>query len=242
MRADMFLVDKGLASSRQKAKELIETGSVTANGQLVKKPSQTIQSNAAITIDSPLTDWVSRGALKLLGGLEAFPHISLEGKIAVDLGASTGGFTQVLLRKGAQHVFAIDVGHGQMAPHLADDSRVTMHEKCNARDLSQHHITLPVDIIVCDVSFISLVLALPAAMDMALPGAHMIALIKPQFEVGRQGLDKGGIVKDDALRAGAVTKIQDFMESKNWQVLGTTASPVKGPDGNQEYLMAAVKR
>jgi len=242
MRADMLLVEKHLAQSRQKAKELIETGAVTADGIIVKKASQTIKTSAQITIDSPLQNWVSRGALKLLGGLEAFPQISVQDKVCVDLGASTGGFTQVLLAKGAKHIFAVDVGHGQLSDKIAKSPRVTSLEKTNARSLSRNEVPEPFEVIVSDVSFISLTLALPPAMVLAQSGAGLIALIKPQFEVGRDGLDKGGIVKNAALRQQAVDDITAFLRDADWDVLGTTTSPITGPDGNVEYLIGAIKR
>ena len=242
MRADMLLVEKHLAQSRQKAKELIETGAVTADGVIVKKASQTLKPSALITIDSPLQNWVSRGALKLLGGLEAFPQISVQDKVCVDLGASTGGFTQVLLAKGAKHIFAVDVGHGQLSDKIAKSPRVTSLEKTNARSLSRNEVPEPFEVIVSDVSFISLTLALPPAMVLAESGAGLIALIKPQFEVGRDGLDKGGIVKNAALRQQAVDDITAFLRDADWDVLGTTTSPITGPDGNVEYLIGAIKR
>ena len=242
MRADMLLVEKHLAQSRQKAKELIETGAVTADGVIVKKASQTLKPSALITIDSPLQNWVSRGALKLLGGLEAFPQISVQDKVCVDLGASTGGFTQVLLAKGAKHIFAVDVGHGQLSDKIAKSPRVTSLEKTNARSLSRNEVPEPFEVIVSDVSFISLTLALPPAMVLAQSGAGLIALIKPQFEVGRDGLDKGGIVKNAALRQQAVDDITAFLRDADWDVLGTTTSPITGPDGNVEYLIGAIKR
>lgn len=241
MRADMVLVEKHLAASRQKAKELIETGAVKADGVAVKKASQTLSLSAIIEIDSPLQGWVSRGALKLLGGLEAFPLLSVKGRICVDLGASTGGFTQVLLAQGAQHIYAVDVGHGQLSPKIAKSPRVTSLEKTNARALTAHIVPEAFSVIVSDVSFISLTLALPPAMALAEKGAWLMALIKPQFEVGRDGLDKGGIVKDEALRLQAVKGVTDFIVAQGWQVLGTTQSPIKGPDGNVEYLIAALK-
>ena len=242
MRADMLLVEKHLAQSRQKAKELIETGTVTADGVIVKKASQTLTPSAHIIVDSPLQNWVSRGALKLLGGLEAFPQITVANKVCVDLGASTGGFTQVLLAHGAQHIFAVDVGHGQLSPKIAKSPRVTSLEKTNARSLSRDALPDPFSLIVSDVSFISLKLALPASLDLAETGAGLIALIKPQFEVGRDGLDKGGIVKNAALREQAVDDITDFLIAAKWDVLGTTTSPITGPDGNVEYLIGAIKR
>lgn len=241
MRADLLLVEKHLAQSRQKAKELIETGAVSADGALVKKASQNLSHKAQISVSSPLQEWVSRGALKLLGGLAAFPQIPIKDKIAVDIGASTGGFTQVLLAKEVGHVFAIDVGHGQLSAKIAKSPRVTNIEKCNARHLSQKEVPQAFQLIVSDVSFISLTLALPPAMALAEEGAYLLALIKPQFEVGRSGLDKGGIVKDEALRTQAVSRIKTFVTEQGWSVIGTCQSAITGPDGNIEYLICAQK-
>ena len=242
MRADLVLVEKNMADSRQKAKELIETGTVKADGVLGKKASQTLSLSAQITIDSPLQNWVSRGALKLVGGLSSFPQITVRDKVAVDLGASTGGFTQVLLSQDVRHVYAIDVGHGQLSPKIAKSPRVTSLEKCNARYLSAADIPEPFDLIVCDVSFISLKLALPPAMSLAKRGAGLIALIKPQFEVGRDGLDKGGIVKNEDLRLSVIEDIKAFISAQDWELHGTITSPITGPDGNVEYLIGASKR
>ena len=242
MRADLVLVEKNMADSRQKAKELIETGTVKADGVLVKKASQTLSLSAQITIDSPLQNWVSRGALKLVGGLSSFPQITVHDKVAVDLGASTGGFTQVLLSQDVRHVYAIDVGHGQLSPKIAKSPRVTSLEKCNARYLTAEDIPEPFDLIVCDVSFISLKLALPPAMSLAKRGAGLIALIKPQFEVGRDGLDKGGIVKNEELRLSVIEDIKAFISAQGWEIHGTITSPITGPDGNVEYLIGANKR
>ena len=242
MRADKWLVEQQLVASRQKAKELIETGAVRANGEIVKKPNQSLSPDAAITIDSPLQDWVSRGALKLIGGLETFAHISASDKICLDLGASTGGFTQVLLSKGASRVYAVDVGHGQLADSLRSEAKVHNFEKINARHLNETQVPDDFQLIVCDVSFISLKLALAPALSMAQKGCQLLALIKPQFEVGRAGLDKGGIVKDDDLRAQIVQEISSWVSAQGWQVFGVNDSPITGPDGNHEYLIAAEKR
>ena len=242
MRADKWLVEQQLVASRQKAKELIETGAVRANGEIVKKPNQSLSPDAAITIDSPLQDWVSRGALKLIGGLETFAHISASDKICLDLGASTGGFTQVLLSKGASRVYAVDVGHGQLADSLRAEAKVHNFEKINARHLNETQVPDDFQLIVCDVSFISLKLALAPALSMAQKGCQLLALIKPQFEVGRAGLDKGGIVKDNDLRGQIVQEISSWVSAQGWQVFGVNDSPITGPDGNHEYLIAAEKR
>ena len=242
MRADKWLVEQQLVASRQKAKELIETGAVRANGELVKKPNQSLSPDTAITIDSPLQNWVSRGALKLIGGFEAFPQISAADKTCLDLGASTGGFVQVLLSRGASKIYAVDVGHGQLADSLQADVRVHNFEKINARYLDETQVPDDYQLIVCDVSFISLKLALLPALHMAQQGCQLLALIKPQFEVGRQGLDKGGIVKDEALRRQIRQEISDWVAQQGWHVMGIADSPITGPDGNHEYLIAAEKR
>ena len=241
MRADQYLLANGFVASRQKAKELIEAGAVHVDGTPLKKASQSIAQGAAIIIDSPLTNWVSRGALKLLGGLDAFPAITPQDKICLDIGASTGGFTEVCLRHGAAHIYAIDVGHGQLAPSLAKHPRITSVEKCNARYLDNSHVPEPFQLIVCDVSFISLKLALPAAMTLAPQGCEAMCLVKPQFEVGRSGLDKGGIVKDDSLRQQVLDDMVTWFKAQGWDVLGTADSPITGPDGNHEFLLAARK-
>ena len=242
MRADKWLVEQQLVASRQKAKELIEEGAVRADGEIVKKPNQSLSPDVAITIDSPLQDWVSRGALKLIGGFEAFPQISATNKIGLDLGASTGGFAQVLLSKGASKIYAVDVGHGQLADRLRADDRVLNFEKTNARYLDEAHVPDDYQLIVCDVSFISLKLALLPALYMAQQGCQLLALIKPQFEVGRAGLDKGGIVKNEALRLQVVNEISRWVSEQGWHVFGIDDSPITGPDGNHEYLLAAEKR
>lgn len=241
MRADLWLVEKKLVASRQKAKELIDTGAVTADGIIVKKASQSLADNAQITIDSPLQDWVSRGALKLIGGLKVFPQITVADKICLDLGASTGGFTDVLLANQAAHVTAIDVGHGQLAEKLVHHPSVTSLEKTNVRYLTADMLPERFHLIVCDLSFISLTIALPAILRLAPNGCQLLALVKPQFEVGRSGLDKGGIVKDRALREQALSDVCDFIATEGWQVLGRADSPITGPDGNHEYLIAAQK-
>lgn len=242
MRADKWLVEQKLVASRQKAKELIETGAVRADGVLVKKPNQTVSQSVNITIDSPLQNWVSRGALKLLGGFDAFDKIQAKDKICLDLGASTGGFTQVLLSKGASLIYAVDVGHGQLAQNLSDDERVRNFEKVNARYLEQSNVPNDFQLIVCDVSFISLKIALLPALQIAQKQCQLLALIKPQFEVGRAGLDKGGIVKDDRLRQQCVDEISNWIQAQGWHLFGIDDSPITGPDGNHEYLIAAEKR
>jgi 23S rRNA (cytidine1920-2'-O)/16S rRNA (cytidine1409-2'-O)-methyltransferase len=190
-----------------------------------------------LTIEDAARNYVSRAALKLKHGLAQF-GISASGKACLDIGASTGGFTQVLLEEGAAHVTAIDVGHGQMK---LDDPRITLIEGLNARDLCADHLGAPVDLVVCDVSFISLRLALPRALELAAEGAVLVALIKPQFEAGRDAVGKGGIVTDPLEHERVCREITEFLLGEGWRVLGVTASPVEGGDGNREFLIGAVK-
>ena len=233
MRLDQRMVQEGHAPSRSRAQALIADGSVTVDGIAVRKPSDTRQGVICVAADHP---WVSRAALKLVHALDVFdlqPH-----GIALDLGASTGGFTQVLLARGAAHVHAVDVGHGQLHASLAGDPRITLHEHMNARDLAPGHIPVP-DWITADLSFISLEKALPAALGLAAPGAWLIALIKPQFEAGPAHVGKGGIVRDPAVHAACCDRIARFLTSIGWTVHRITPSPVTGGDGNKEFLIAA---
>ena len=193
-----------------------------------------------ITLHDEGLTYVSRAALKLKHALKAFV-IDLNGCRALDIGASTGGFTQLLLEQGAAHVTAIDVGHGQMVSHLAADPRVLSIEGLNARDLDASHLAGPINLIVCDVSFISLQLALPKALALAEPGACLVALIKPQFEVGREALGKGGIVTDSAEHDRVCAEIVRFLQTSGWNVQGLVPSPLEGGDGNKEFLVAACK-
>jgi 23S rRNA (cytidine1920-2'-O)/16S rRNA (cytidine1409-2'-O)-methyltransferase len=196
-----------------------------------------VGANNVLTIEDEAQGYVSRAALKLKHGLTQF-GISVRGKNALDIGASTGGFTQVLLEEGAAHVTAIDVGHGQMKVH---DPRVTLVEGLNARDLSTEHMDMPIQLVVCDVSFISLKLALPAALELAEEGAMLVALIKPQFEAGKDAIGKGGIVTDPQVHDRVCAEIGGFLRSQGWRVLGVASSPVEGGDGNREFLVAAGK-
>ena len=236
-RLDEFLVAKGLYSSRSRARDAVLRGTVYVNGEKAAKPAQMVLPDAAIMLDDAARRYVSRAALKLKHGLAHF-GISAKGRCALDIGASTGGFTQVLLAEGAAHVTAIDVGHGQM---MIQDKRVTLIEGLNARDLTRGHLDHSVDLIVCDVSFISLKLALPPALDLAEEGANLIALIKPQFEVGRHGLGKGGLVTDPALHERVCAEIAEFVSRLGWRILGISPSPLEGGDGNKEFLLAARK-
>ncbi|MCA0433653.1 MAG: TlyA family RNA methyltransferase [Proteobacteria bacterium] len=237
-RLDEELVARGLVPSRARAKEAIENGQVMVNGATARKPSQAVVPAADIAIDDLATRYVSRAAWKLVHGLDHF-GIDVKGRHCLDLGASTGGFTQVLLERAAAHVTAIDVGHGQMDRALAGDARVTLREGINARHLTPGDMPDDVSLIVCDVSFISLKLALPPVLGLAHPGTRLLALIKPQFEVGKDALGKGGIVRDPALQNRVCLDISDFILQSGWWVLGFTPSPISGGDGNQEFLIAA---
>lgn len=239
-RLDDELVRRGLYASRARARDAILRGTVTVAGAPAKKPAQSVTEDDAIVLADEAQAYVSRAALKLKHGLAAFA-IMAQGRSALDLGSSTGGFTQVLLEEGAVHVTAIDVGHGQMAPQLAADPRVRLIEGLNARDLAAEHLQCPVDLVVCDVSFISLKLALPRALDLAQSGADLVALVKPQFEAGREAVGKGGLVTDPAEHERVCREIAEFLEGRGWTVRGLEPSPVAGGDGNREFLIAARK-
>jgi 23S rRNA (cytidine1920-2'-O)/16S rRNA (cytidine1409-2'-O)-methyltransferase len=239
-RADVFLVEKGFAASRAEAQAAIAAGQVRVDGRTVAKQSQLLSDAAQIDYE-PAHSYVSRGALKLIGALDHFA-ISPKDLICLDIGASTGGFTQVLLERGAAKIYAVDVGHGQMHPKIANDPRVVSLEGVNARALDAAQIPGQPRLIVADVSFISLKLVLPAALALAAAGARLIALIKPQFEVGRSKIDKGGIVKSEADRIAARDGIAAWLAGEQgWIVEGTMESPIPGGDGNKEFLVAARK-
>ncbi|MFD2263741.1 TlyA family RNA methyltransferase [Lacibacterium aquatile] len=239
MRLDQYLVAEGLALSRERAKQMIVDGKVSVEGVVVKKPGVEVEEGATVTLSEPDFPWVSRGALKLLGALESF-GINPAGRVCVDIGASTGGFTEVLLAKGATRVYAVDVGHDQLASPLRDDPRVVNLEGVNARHLDGEVPEAP-DWIVCDASFISTTLVLPPVMALAKPGAVLLSLIKPQFEVGRKNIGKGGIVRDLAQHQVAKDRVTDFLTAEGWSVEGLADSPIQGPDGNHEFLVYAVK-
>jgi 23S rRNA (cytidine1920-2'-O)/16S rRNA (cytidine1409-2'-O)-methyltransferase len=236
-RADLFLVHRGYAKSRAEAQAAIAAGLVEADGEVVRKPAQPLRAGMAIRYQRA-HPYVSRGGVKLAAALDRFP-LSAKDKICLDLGASTGGFTQVLLERGARRVYAVDGGHGQLHPSLAADTRVTAQEDLDARDLTRAHIPEPVDLLVADLSFISLKLALPAPLDLAAPSAGMILLVKPQFEAGPRAVSRGGILRDAALREDALQDIRRWVSENGWHLLGTMESPISGGDGNQEYLLAA---
>jgi 23S rRNA (cytidine1920-2'-O)/16S rRNA (cytidine1409-2'-O)-methyltransferase len=239
-RADQFLAEHGFAASRSEAQAAIRAGLVRVDGDVLAKPSKTISEGAIIEYQKP-HPFVSRGGVKLAAALEQF-SLSSEGRVALDIGASTGGFTEVLLAGGAEKVFAIDVGHAQMNPILAKDRRITVRDGVNARDLTETHVPEAPQAITADVSFIGLKLVLPPALAMAASGAWLVALVKPQFEVGRDWIGKGGIVRDGEAQDKALREITAWIGSqKGWSVLGTMESPIQGGDGNKEFLIAAQK-
>jgi 23S rRNA (cytidine1920-2'-O)/16S rRNA (cytidine1409-2'-O)-methyltransferase len=236
-RADVFLVSHGYAASRAEAQAAIRAGHVDADGQTVTKAAQKLHTGMNINYEPP-HPYVSRGGVKLAAALDHF-SLSPQGRVCLDIGASTGGFTQVLLERGAARVYAVDVGHGQLHPKLAADPRVKRVEGLNARDLTSAKVPEPPRVITADVSFISLKLALPAALHLASADAWAVLLVKPQFEVGPLGVSRRGIVKDDALREGALADVTGWVKAQGWQVLGSIESPIAGGDGNREYLLAA---
>lgn len=241
-RLDELLVARGLFPSRSRARDAIERGTVTVDGVIARKPGQTVLVDCLIAVDDPAQGYVSRAALKLIAGLDHF-GLDPAGSEALDVGASTGGFTQVLLERGAAHVTSIDVGHGQIHPDIAGDPRVTVIEGLNARDLSVTDLAdrIP-DFIVSDVSFISLKLALPPALAIARSGARAIFLVKPQFEAGREAIGKGGLLKDPYDAARVAGLLQDWLDGvPGWRSLGLHLSPIEGGDGNREFLLAGIK-
>jgi len=239
MRLDQLLVERGLVESRSRAQALVMAGKVYADTKRLDKAGQQVKVDSALEIKGQDHPWVSRGGLKLEKGLDHF-GVSVAGKTCIDVGASTGGFTDVLLAGGAARVYAVDVGHGQLAWRLRGDARVVVMEKTNARHLTADDIPDPIDMVVCDASFIGLQTVLPAALNLTRPGAHLIALIKPQFEVGRGRVGKGGVVRDPDLHAEVCTRTENWLNSRpDWTVQGLTTSPIKGPEGNTEFLICA---
>ena len=238
-RADILLVARGLAESRGRAQALIMAGVVYSRCRRIEKAGVTLLADAPLEVRGGAHPWVSRGGVKLAHGLDHF-DIDPADCVVLDLGASTGGFTDVVLTRGARRVYAVDVGYGQLAWTLRDDERVVVIERTNARYLGRDRIPEPVDLIVCDVSFIGLETVLPAALALAAPGAHLVALIKPQFEVGRARVGKGGVVRDPALHQEVCARIESWLGGQaGWTVLGISPSPITGPKGNVEFLIAA---
>ncbi len=240
-RIDQLLVARGLAESRAQAQALILSGTVFSGERRLEKPGQAVSADMPITVRERAHPWVSRGGIKLAYGFDRFA-LDPAGLVCLDIGASTGGFTHVLLTRGARRVYAVDVGHGQLAWTLRQDPRVIVLERVNARSLGREHIPEPIDLVVCDVSFIGLVTVLPAPLALTAAHAWLVALIKPQFEAGRPQVGKGGVVRDPAVREAVRRRLVDWISSlPDWVVIDTVESPITGPEGNIEYLMAARK-
>ena len=240
-RLDQLLVDRGLVETRSKAQALVMAGKVFSGERKLEKPGAQLSEDTELEVRGQPHPWVSRGGLKLVHALEDF-LIDPTGWVAIDVGASTGGFTDVLLTHGAARVYAVDVGHGQLAWKLRTDARVVVLEKTNARHLTAEQIPEPADIVVCDASFISLRTVLPAAMALTKPGARLAALIKPQFEAGREHVGKGGVVRDTAVHEAVCGDIRDWLDGMpGWRVDGITTSPITGPEGNVEFLIVSTR-
>ena len=238
-RLDVALVERGLAETRAAAQRLVMAGLVFSGERRLDKAGQAVAGETPLEVRGQPHPYVSRGGLKLERALDFF-SIPVEGRIALDVGSSTGGFTDCLLQRGAAKVYAVDVGTNQLAWKLRTDPRVVSMEKTNIRDITRAEIPDPVELIVCDASFIGLRTALPAALALAGPGAHLAALIKPQFEVGKGRVGKGGIVRDPALHDEVRATISAWLaEQPGWTVLGTTDSPIEGAEGNKEFLIGA---
>jgi 23S rRNA (cytidine1920-2'-O)/16S rRNA (cytidine1409-2'-O)-methyltransferase len=240
LRLDRLLVERGLAESRERGQAIIIAGQVLVNGQKVEKSGSLVLADADIRILGEQMPYVSRGGLKLEKALAEFT-IDLKEKTCLDVGASTGGFTDCLLQHGAKKVYSADVGYGQMAWKIRQDPRVVVIERTNIREMDAAHITEKIEIVVIDVSFISLEKVVPSLLRFMDPGAGIVALIKPQFEVGKGQVGKGGIVRDEAVRAAAVEKVRTAFQNAGLEVKGIIPSPITGQDGNVEYLIYAVK-
>ena len=240
VRADQLVVARGLAESQTRAQALILAGNVFVGERRVGKAGDLLAEDAELSVKGRDHPWVSRGGIKLDHGLAHF-GFDVTGAVALDVGSSTGGFTDVLLSRGAAKVYAVDVGTNQLAWKLRSDPRVVVHEQTNARDLTTDIIPEAVDIVVCDASFIGLAKVLDAALGLARPGANLVALIKPQFEAGRDEVGKGGVVRDEAVRQRVCDEAADWVRAKGWSVLGIERSPITGPEGNVEFLLGAVK-
>ncbi len=240
IRADQLLVDRGLVESRSRAQALILAGLVFSAESKIDKAGQQLPADAPIEVRGKEHPWVSRGGIKLAHALEHFEW-DVSGAVALDVGASTGGFTDVLLEKGAAKVFAVDVGTNQLAWKLRQDPRVVVHERTNARYLTPDIVTEPVDLIVSDASFIGLAKVLDTSLDFAKSGGRLIALVKPQFEAERHEIGKGGVVRHPAVHDRVCAQAADWLESRGWAVEGVIPSPITGPEGNVEFLLAAAK-
>lgn len=239
IRLDQLLVDRGLVESRSRAQALIMAGNVLSETKRMDKAGQKVAEDIPIELKGQDHPWVSRGGLKLVKGIETF-DLNVTDYVCIDVGSSTGGFTDVLLSNGAAKVYSVDVGHGQLAWKLRNDERVIVMERTNARHLDEETIPEEVDLVVCDASFIGLRTVLPAAMNRVKTGGGLLALIKPQFEVGKGRVGKGGVVRDPELHQEVCETIKNWVNDlPDWQVVGLTESPIKGPEGNVEFLICA---
>jgi 23S rRNA (cytidine1920-2'-O)/16S rRNA (cytidine1409-2'-O)-methyltransferase len=236
-RADQLLVDRGLVESRSRAQALILAGLVFAGDRRVEKAGQQVADDVQVDVRGRDHPWVSRGGVKLAHGLDHFGW-DVAGVVAMDVGSSTGGFTDVLLQRGAARVYAVDSGTNQLAWKLRQDDRVVVHERTSARLLTPEHVPEPIDLIVCDASFISLAKVLERPVTFAAPAARVMALIKPQFEAGRADVGKGGVVRDPAVHAQVCADVAAWFQSGGWRVVGIEQSPITGPEGNVEFLIA----
>ena len=238
-RADQLLVERGLAETRARAQALILAGAVYAGERRIAKAGDQLAADAALKVKGRGHPWVSRGGVKIAHALDHF-GIEVSARIALDIGASTGGFTDVLLSRGAARVYAVDVGHGQLAWKLRHDPRVVVHERLNARSLTREQVPEPVDIIACDASFIGLAKVLPAPLMLAAAGAALVALVKPQFEAGREHVGKRGVVRDPAIHIAVCERAADWVSAQpGWTVIGVVESPILGPEGNHEFFLHA---
>lgn len=240
VRADQLLVSRGLAESRTRAQALIMAGAVFSGEKKLAKAGDMLADDAPLEVRGKDHPWVSRGGIKLDHGLTHF-GFDVTGAVALDVGSSTGGFTDVLLSRGAAKVYAVDVGTNQLAWKLRQDPRVVVHEQTNARGLDGSIIPEPIDIVVCDASFISLTKVLEAPLKLAKRSAKLVALIKPQFEAGRDEVGKGGVVRDPGIHERVCTRARAWVQSQGWTILGVTPSPITGPEGNVEFLLGARK-
>ncbi|PZP86060.1 MAG: TlyA family rRNA (cytidine-2'-O)-methyltransferase [Azospirillum brasilense] len=241
LRLDLLLVAQGLAESRSKAQAYIMAGLVYLGEKKLDKAGQELPEDAAITVRGKEHPWVSRGGMKLAKALSEYA-IDPTGMVAMDVGSSTGGFTDVLLTHGAAKVYAVDVGTGQLDPKIRNDARVVVMEQTNARHLTREMVADALQLIVCDASFISLKKVLPAALALAAPAAQLVALIKPQFEVGKAEVSRGkGVITDPALHEAVCVDIRQWLEAEGWAVQGITLSPITGPKGNKEFLIYALR-
>ena len=240
-RADTLLVERGLAESRARAQAAIMAGLVFSGERRIDKPGDLLPADAPLALRGQDHPWVSRGGLKLAHALDTFA-LDVDGLVCLDIGASTGGFTDVLLAKGAAKVYAVDVGKGQLAWKLRQDGRVVVLEETNARHLTRAQVPDDIDFTACDASFIGLEKVLPAPLALTRPGASLVALIKPQFQAGPRDVGKGGVVRDPAVHARVCEEVRAWLESQpGWRVLGVAESPITGPAGNKEFLIAAVR-